>query len=67
MAIAYDLSTWEVRVERSEVQGHPWQHTDIKANFGYMRPSLEKRGGGSKRWEERIRTDFQRWLFLPGQ
>lgn len=47
MAHACHPGTWEVRAERSEVQGHPWLHVDFKANSGYMRPSLEKGGGGS--------------------
>lgn len=51
MAHVCHPGTWEVRAERSEVQGHPWLHMDFKANFGYMRKEEEEVGGGKKECE----------------
>lgn len=49
MTSARHPSSWEVKAERSEVQGNPWLYMEVKSNFGYMRPSLKK--GGGRKWE----------------
>lgn len=39
---ACDPSTWEVKVEGSEVQGHSWAHREFEASLGFLRPYLKK-------------------------
>lgn len=38
-----DLSTWQMEAGGSSVGGHPWLHSDPKANLGYMRPCLNSK------------------------
>lgn len=44
MTSARHPSSWEVKAERSEVQGNPWLYMEVKSGFGYVRPSLKRRG-----------------------
>jgi len=48
MTSARHPSSWEVKAERSEVQGNPWLYMEVKSGFGYMRPSLKRRRGGRR-------------------
>lgn len=38
-----DLSTWQMEAGGSSVGGHPWLHSDPKANLGYMRSCLNSK------------------------
>lgn len=39
---ACHLNIWEVDARGSEVQNHPWLHTNLKVSLGYTRPCLKK-------------------------
>lgn len=41
----YNLSSWDLKAEGSEIQGHPWIHIELEASLGYVeRPCLRKKG-----------------------
>lgn len=46
-------NTWEVEAGGSEVQGHPWLHSEFEASLGYVRLCFKQ-------------TDFSVWRVLVG-
>lgn len=45
VAHSCNLSTWKVKAEISEVQGHPQVHDKFEVSLGCMKPCQKKNGG----------------------
>jgi hypothetical protein len=44
---AYNPNTLKMEAGGSEIQDHPWLHSQCEATLGYIRPYLKKGHGGA--------------------